>query len=62
MSTKELRAIKNEIKELRILYKNLIDKVIPLEEPTADDKRAIKKKERIVEVQTNDRLQSTVDG
>ena len=49
MSTKELRAIRNEIKELRILYKNLIERVIPLEEPTADDKRAIKKKERIVE-------------
>jgi hypothetical protein len=48
MSTKELRAIRNEIKELRILYKNLIDKVIPLEEPTTDDKRVIKKKERIV--------------
>ena len=49
MSTKELRAIRNEIKELRILYKNLIEKVIPIEEPTADDKRAIKKKERVVE-------------
>ena len=48
MSTRELRAIRNEIKELRILYKNLIERVIPLEEPTADDKRAIKKKERIV--------------
>lgn len=48
MSTKELRAIRNEIKELRILYKNLIDKVIPLEEPTNDDKRVIKKKEGIV--------------
>jgi len=30
------------------LYNNLIDKVIPLEEPTADDKRIIKKKEGIV--------------
>ena len=48
MSTKELRAIRNEIKELRILYKNLIERVIPREEPTADDKRVIKKKERIV--------------
>jgi len=48
MSTRELRAIRNEIKELRILYKNLIDKVIPLEEPTTDDKRVIKKKEGIV--------------
>jgi len=48
MSTKELRAIRNEIKELRILYKNLVERVIPLEEPTTDDKRAIRKKERIV--------------
>lgn len=48
MSAKELRAIRNEIKELRLLYKNFVDKVIPLEEPTVDDKRAIKKKERIV--------------
>jgi len=48
MSTKELRAIRNEIKELRMLYKNLIERVIPMEEPTADDKRVIKKKERIV--------------
>jgi hypothetical protein len=48
MSTKELRAIRNEIKELRILYRNLVDRVIPLEEPTADDRRAIRKKERIV--------------
>lgn len=48
MSVKELRAIRNEIKEFRILYKNLVDKLIPLEEPTSDDKRVIKKKERIV--------------
>jgi len=48
MSTKELRAIRNEIKELRILYKNLVERVIPVEEPTIDDKRVIKKKERIV--------------
>jgi len=45
MSTKELRVIRNEIKELRILYKNLIERVIPLEEPTADDKHVVKKKE-----------------
>ncbi len=40
--------MRNEIKELRILYKNLLDKVIPLEEPTPDDRRVIKKKEHIV--------------
>lgn len=48
MSTKELKRIRDEIKELRLLYKNLIDKVIPLEEPTSSDKSAIKKKEKIV--------------
>jgi archaellum component FlaC len=45
---KELRAIRKEIKELRMLYKNLAEKVIPLEEPTSDDRRAIKRKERII--------------
>ncbi len=48
MSTKELKMIRDEIKELRLLYKNLVDKVIPLEEPTPSDKSAIKKKEKIV--------------
>ncbi|MEM2159829.1 MAG: hypothetical protein QXN55_02605 [Candidatus Nitrosotenuis sp.] len=48
MSTKELKMIREEIKELRLLYKNLVDKVIPLEEPTASDRSAIKKKEKIV--------------
>jgi hypothetical protein len=48
MSTKELKMIRDEIKELRLLYKNLIDKVIPFEEPTANDKSSIKKKEKIV--------------
>jgi hypothetical protein len=48
MSTKEFKIIRDEIKELRLLYKNLIDKVIPLEEPTLSDKSSIKKKESIV--------------
>ncbi|MDE1764469.1 MAG: hypothetical protein KGH83_06330 [Thaumarchaeota archaeon] len=48
MSSKEFKIISNEIKELRMLYKNLIDKIISLEEPTPSDKSAIKKKEKIV--------------
>lgn len=48
MSKKEYQVIRNEIKELRILYKNLIDKIIPLEEPTSNDKASIKKKEETV--------------
>lgn len=48
MSTREFKIIRDEIKELRLLYKNLIDKTIPLEEPTPSDKLSIKKKEPIV--------------
>lgn len=48
MSMKELRAIRKEITELRMLYKNLVERVIPLEEPTPDDRRAIRKKERVI--------------
>lgn len=48
MSTKDLKIIRDEIKELRLLYKNLIDKVIQIEEPTPNDKSSIKKKEKIV--------------
>jgi len=32
-----------------MLYKNLIDKIIPMEEPTSSDKSAIKKKEEIID-------------
>lgn len=49
MSTKEFKIIRNEIRELRMLYKNLIDKIIPLEEPTPSDKSTIKKKEEIID-------------
>ena len=49
MSTKEFKIIRNEIRELRILYKNLIDKTIPLEEPTPSDKSAIEKKEEVID-------------
>ena len=49
MSTKEFKIIRNEIRELRMLYKNLIDKIIPMEEPTPSDKSAIKKKEEIID-------------
>jgi superfamily I DNA and/or RNA helicase len=58
MSTKELKIIRDEIRELRMLYKNLIDKTIPLEEPTQSDKSAIKKKEKIIE---EDSLMKTLD-
>lgn len=49
MSTiKELKVIRDEIRELRLLYKNLIDRAIPIEKPTQSDKSSIRKKEKIV--------------
>lgn len=48
MSIKELKMIRDEIKEIRLLYKNLVDSVIPFEKPTISDKSSIKTKEKIV--------------
>jgi hypothetical protein len=52
MTSKELKLIRDEIKELRLLYKNLIDVIIPLENPTRSDRSFIKKKEKIVKEHT----------
>jgi len=41
MSTEILEEIRTELKELRLLYKGLIDKLVSEEEPTPDEKEAI---------------------
>jgi hypothetical protein len=41
MSTEILEEIRTELKELRLLYKGLIDKLVPEEETTPDEKKAI---------------------
>ena len=43
-----LNEIRNEIKELRILYRELVDRLIPVEEPEADERRAIEEEDEIV--------------
>jgi len=43
-----LGELRNELKELRLLYRELVDRLIPVEEPEADERRAIEEKDEIV--------------
>ena len=48
MSVEVLKDIKQELKELRLLYKQLVEKLIPTEEPTEEEVKAIKEKDEII--------------
>ena len=41
MSTKVLEEIREELQEIKHLYKELVDKLIPVEEATRKEKKAI---------------------
>jgi hypothetical protein len=43
-----LREIRDELKELRLLYKSLVDRLVPEEEPLDDEKEAIKSSDELV--------------
>ncbi len=43
-----MKDIREELRELRVLYKELVEKLIPVEEPTSEEKRAIEEKDEIV--------------
>ena len=42
-----LNQIREELKELRILYKELAEKLIPVEEPKPDERRAIEEEDEL---------------
>jgi len=48
-SIEMLKDIREELKELRILYKELVEKLIPVEEPTGEEERAIEEKDEIAD-------------
>jgi len=49
-TTKEVLAeIRGELKEIKLLYKELVDKLIPVEEATEGEKRAIKEKDEVAD-------------
>jgi len=43
-----LLEIRDELKELRLLYRSLVDKLVPGEEPLEDEKEAIESSEGLV--------------
>ena len=45
MNIEVLKDIREELKELRLLYKELAEKLIPVEEPTTKEKKAIEEKD-----------------
>ena len=47
MSVKVLRDIREELRELRLLYKGLVERLIPVEEPSEEERKAIKEKDEI---------------
>ena len=42
-----LHEIKEEVRELRVLYKELVDRLIPVDKATATEKRAIRASDQI---------------
>lgn len=49
MSAKVLEEIREELQEIKLLYKELVDKLIPVEEATQKEKRAIEEKDEVAD-------------
>ena len=49
MSTKVLQGILEELQEIKLLYKELVEKLVPIEEPTKEEKKAIKEKDEVAD-------------
>lgn len=49
MSVKVLEEIREELQEIKLLYKELVDKLIPVEEATRKEKKAIKEKDEVAD-------------
>jgi len=49
MDLEVLKDIREELKELRLLYKGLIERLIPIEEPSEEERKAIEEKDEIAE-------------
>jgi len=45
MSVKVLKDIREELRELRLLYKELVEKLVSVEEPSEEERKTIEEKE-----------------
>jgi hypothetical protein len=43
-----LKEIRDELREIKSLYKELVEKLIPVEEPLNDEKEAIESSDKVV--------------
>ena len=43
-----LKEIRDELREMKLLYKELVEKLIPEEEPLEDEKEAIETSDKVV--------------
>jgi hypothetical protein len=43
-----LKEIREELKEIKLLYKDFVERIIPVEEPLSDEKEAIEGDDEIV--------------
>ncbi|MEM0058697.1 MAG: hypothetical protein QXG58_06130 [Candidatus Bathyarchaeia archaeon] len=58
MSLEVLEEIRKELRELRLLYKELAEKLIPVEKPTPEEQKAIEEKD---EIDGEDELMKVLD-
>ena len=49
MDIEVLKDIREELKELRLLYKELVGKLIPVEEPSEGERKAIEEEDEIAD-------------
>jgi len=49
MSVQVLKDIREELRELRLLYKELVEKLIPVEGASEEERKAIEEKDEIAE-------------
>lgn len=43
-----LEEIREELREIKLLYRELVDRLVPVEEPLEDEKEAIESSDKIV--------------
>lgn len=48
VSAEVLKDIREELKELKLLYKELVEKLIPVEEATEEERKAIRERGEVV--------------
>jgi len=44
-----LEEIREELQEIKLLYKELVDKLVPIEEATEEEKKSIEEKDEIAD-------------